>query len=148
MTTWFQGTSEIACAIRKVGDAYGDPGNLYVAVVGLMPGMTSVELVDQGPDWVTIKTNEGLMKRTGLVTDIADGSVVVEFDEEYQAGSRVTFTSHHRSEFAPSAGGVTHDLVISDLVAPGLLGFFYRRFGRSKMGKAFMDSHRAHFETA
>lgn len=148
MNTWFKGASEISCTTQKVGEAFRDPGHLYAAVVGLMPGMTSVELVDQGPDWVTIKTNEGLMKRTGLLADIADDSVVVEFDEEYQAGSRITFTSHMRSEFVPSSGGVTHHLVISDLVAPGFLGFLYRRFGRSKMGKAFLDSHRAHFESA
>ena len=34
----------------------------------------------------------------------------------------------------------------SDVVAPRLLGFFYRRFGRSKMGNAFLTAHKAHLE--
>ena len=147
MTIWFEGTSEISCTPREVGEAFRDPGHAYAAIVGFMPGMTSVELVDQGADWLTIKTNEGLMKRTNVATDISDDSIVVEFDEEYQAGSRMTITSHMRSDFVPSSDGVAHHLVISDLVAPGLLGFFYRRFGSSKMGKAFLASHQAHFET-
>ena len=53
-----------------------------------MPGLTSVELVEQGNDFVIIRTNEGLMKRTNITVQAGVESVLVEFDEEYQAGSK------------------------------------------------------------
>ena len=111
-----------------------------------MPGLTDVELVDQGVDSVSIRTNEGLMERTNITTQIAPDSVVVEFDEVYQAGSKVTVTSHFLDEFITSDSGVTHRLVVSDVEAGGLLGFFYRRFGGKKMGNAFLTAYRAYFE--
>ena len=43
---------------------------------------------------MTIRTNEGLMKRTNISKRIEAESVSVEFDEEYEAGSTVTTTSH------------------------------------------------------
>jgi hypothetical protein len=111
-----------------------------------MPGLTSVELVDQGSDSVTIKTNEGLMKRTNISKRIEAERVVVEFDEEYQAGSRVTTKSHFLDEFATSDTGVKHRIVMSGVEAPGLLGFFYRKFGSSNIGNAFLASYKAYFE--
>jgi len=42
--------------------------------------------------------------------------------------------------------GVTYRLVMSDVEAPGFLGFFYRRFGSAKTGNAFLAAHAAHFE--
>jgi hypothetical protein len=35
---------------------------------------------------------------------------------------------------------------MSDVEASGFLGFFYRRFGSSKTGNAFLTAYRAHFE--
>lgn len=67
-------------------------------------------------------------------------------DEEYQAGSRVSATSHFRNEFTTSGAGVVHRTVVSDVQASGLLGFFYRRFGSRSMGKAFLSSHKGHLE--
>jgi hypothetical protein len=111
-----------------------------------MPGLTSVALVEQGNDFVTIRTNEGLMKRTNISKRIEAGSVVVEFDEEYQAGSMVTANSHYLDEFTTSGTGVKHRTVFSDVEAPGLLGFFYRNFGKSSIGKAVLNSYKTYFE--
>ena len=146
MSAWFEGDSEIDCDIRQLKDALEDQGEHYVGVISLMPGMTSVELVEQGTDFVTIKTNEGLMRRTNISKQIDAERVVVEFDEEYEAGSKVTTTSHFSDEFTTSDTGVTHRLVVSDVEAPGFLGFFYRTFGSSKTGNAFLTAYKAYFE--
>ncbi len=121
-------------------------GEHYVGVISLMPGLTSVELVEQGSDFVTIRTNEGLMKRTNISKLIEAESVVVEFDEEYQAGSMITTMSHFLDEFTTSNTGVKHRTVMSGVEAPGLLGFFYRNFGSSNIGNAFLTSYKAYFE--
>ena len=128
MTTWFEGSNEIACNIEQVIMAYKNYGDFFVEVVRLMPGLTNVELIEQGRDFVIIRTNEGLMKRTNISKRIETESVVVEFDEEYQAGSMVTTKSHVLDEFMESDSGVRHHLVISNVEAPGLLGFFYKKF--------------------
>ena len=111
-----------------------------------MPGLTSVELVEQGSDFVVIRTNEGLMKRTNISKLIEAESVVVEFDEEYQAGSKITTNSHFLDEFTTSDTGVKHRTVMSDVEAPGLLGFFYRTFGKSNIGSAFLKSYKTYLE--
>ena len=146
MSVWFEGETQIDCDLERVARALEDYGGHYVEVVGLMPGMTGVELVDQGPDSVTIRTNEGLMKRTHISTRSEPDKIVVEFVEEYAAGSKITVTSHFCDEFTRSGSGVRHRIVITDLVAPGLLGFAYRTFGRSSMGKAFLSSYQACLE--
>lgn len=146
MTSWFEGENEINCDIRRVERALEDHGEHYVEVTRLMPGMTSVELLEQGADSATIKTNEGLMKRTNISKRVGADAVVVEFDEEYEAGSSVTATSHFSDEFTATDTGVRHRLVMSDVEAPGFLGFFYQRFGSSKMGNAFLTAYKTYFE--
>jgi carbon monoxide dehydrogenase subunit G len=146
MSVWFEGKNEIDCGIQEVQQSVGEFGAHYVGIVGCMPGMTSVELLDETSDSVTIKTNEGIMKRTNIAVDVEAERVRVELDEEYQAGSRVTTTSHFVDEFASSPTGVTHHIVVRDVNAPGLLGFFYRKFGSSKMGKAFLVAYASYFE--
>ncbi len=94
MSVWFDGSNEIDCTIQQVKDSLEDYGEHYVGVISLMPGLTTVELVEQGIDFVTIRTNEGLMKRSNISKQIEGDSVVVEFDEEYEAGSKVTAHSH------------------------------------------------------
>ncbi len=93
-----------------------------------------------------IRTNEGLMKRTNISKRIEAERVVVEFDEEYQAGSKVTTKSHFLDEFTTSDFGVKHRTVISSVEASGLLGFFYRKFGSSNTGNAFLKSYKTYFE--
>ena len=146
MSVWFEGSNEIECSIQQVKHALENQGEHYVGVISFMPGLTSVELVEQGSDFVTIKTNEGLMKRTDISKRVEAESVVVEFDEEYQAGSRVTAKSHYLDEFTTSATGVKHRTVMSDVKAPGLLGFFYRTFGKSSIGNASLKSYKTYFE--
>ena len=146
MSVWFEGSNEIECNIQQVKHALENHGEHYVGVISLMPGLTSVELVEQGSDFVTIKTNEGLMKRTNISKRIEAESVVVEFDEEYQAGSMVTAKSHFLDEFTTSDTGVKHRTVMSDVEAPGFLGFFYRNFGKSNIGNAFLKSYKTYFE--
>ena len=146
MSVWFEGDNEIACSLQEVKHALENLGEHFVGVISLMPGMTSVELVEQGADFVAIRTNEGLMTRTNISTHIEGERVLVEFDEEYEAGSAVTTTSHFSDEFSASDTGVTHRVVMSDVDAPGFLGFFYRTFGSSKTGNAFLTAYKAYFE--
>ncbi len=146
MSVWFEGNCDIKCSIQQVKDALENLGEHYVGVISLMPGMASVALVEQGVDFVTIKTNEGLMKRTNILKRFAADSVVVEFDEEYQAGSKVTAKTHFLDEFTSSDIGVKYHTVLSDIEASGLLGFFYRKFGSSNIGDAFLASTKSYFE--
>jgi hypothetical protein len=146
MSVWFEGSNEIECNIQQVKDTLEDHGEHYAGVIRLMPGLTSVELVEQGNDFVTIRTNEGLMKRTNISKLIEAERVVVEFDEVYEAGSMVTATSHFMDEFTTSGTGVKHRTVMSGVEAPGLLGFFYRNLGSSKTGNAFLTSYKTYLE--
>ncbi len=148
MVVWFDGTSEVDCSLDRVKRVAGNAGEHFVGVVGLMPGLTSVELVEHDGRSVTIRTNEGLMTRTDVSTVVDADRVVVEFDERYEAGSKLTVKSHFSEEFVPSDGGVTYRLVISDVSAPGLLGFFYRRFGRSKIGNSLLAAQKAFLEAS
>jgi hypothetical protein len=147
VTVWFEGDSEIQCTMREVEEALADLGEHYVGVIGLMPGLSSVELVEQGSDFVTIRTSEGLMKRTNIVRTVEADMVVVEFDEEYEAGAMVTTRSHFVDEFTPTDTGVTHHTVMSGVEARGLLGFIYRKFGSSNIGNAFLTSYKTYFES-
>ena len=146
MSVWFEGSNEIECNIQQVRHAIEDYGEHFVGVISLMPGLTRVELVEQGSDFVSIRTNEGLMKRTNITKLIEAESVVVESDEEYQAGSKITTKSHFLDEFTTSDTGVKHHTVMSGVEARGLLGFFYRNFGSSNTGNAFLKSYKTYFE--
>ncbi len=146
MAIWFEGEDQIDCSIERVKQDLDNPGELFVDVTRQMPGMTSVELVEQGDDFVTIKTNEGLMKRTNISKRAEEERVVMEFDETYEAGSKFTATSHFTDEFTANDTGVTHHFVMSDVKASGFVGFFYRKLGSAKMGKAFLSAYRTHFE--
>lgn len=146
MSIWFEGMTEINCTLQQVKQSLENLGEHYVGVISLMPGLTSVELVEQGSDFVTLKTNEGIMKRTNIVQRVEADRVVVELDEEYQAGRMVTATSHFVEEFTASDTGVTHHMVISGLEAPGVLGFLYRNLGKANTGNAFLKAHKTYFE--
>ena len=147
MSVWFEGRSEIACDLAQAKAAMEDLGEHYVGVISLMPGLTSVELVEQGDDHVTMRTSEGLMNRTNISTRIEADRVVVEFDEEYQAGSMVTARTHFVDEFTASDAGITHHTVMSDVEAGGIVGFVYRKFAKSNIGNAFLKSYKTYFES-
>ncbi len=76
-----------------------------------MPGLTSVEKMEEGSDFVTIRTNEGLMKRTNISRIIENEKLTIEFDEEYQAGRMVNVQSHSKYEFIVSGKSVKHRAV-------------------------------------
>ena len=147
MGVWFEGSDKIDCDIQQVKDAFENYGEHYVQVISLMPGLTSVELVEEGHDHVVIRTNEGLMKRTNITKHIDAESVTVDFDEEYQAGSKITTKSHFSDQFTTSKPGVKHRTTISDVEASGLLGFFYRNLASSNIGKAILRSYKSYFES-
>jgi len=146
MDVWFEGTIEIDCNIQRVKLGLENLGETYAGIVSLMPGLSSVELVDEGTDFVIIQTNEGLMKRTNIAIRTKDESVIVEFDEEYKAGAMLTTNSHFKDEFTISVNGVYYHTVISNIKAPGFMGFFYRNFGSSNTGNAFLRAFKTHFE--
>ena len=146
MAIWFEGSNDIECNIEQVKQEIEKHGEHYTRVIALMPGLSSVELVEQGNDFVIIRTNEGLMKRTNISKKIEGESVVVEFDEEYQAGSMITTKAHFLDEFTKKNVGVKHRIVISNLVTSGLMGFFYKNFGKSNTGNAFLKTYKTYFE--
>lgn len=146
MKVWFEGEAEITCTIEEVARAHEDLGAFYVAVVRRMPGLSTVELVEQSEGLVVIRTNEGLMTRSNIRTRVEGESVVVEFDELYEAGSMVTTRSHYRDAYTVRDGGVLNELVISGVEAPGLMGFLYRSFGNKSIGEAVLAANKGHFE--
>jgi hypothetical protein len=111
-----------------------------------MLGLTSVELVNQRDDFVILKTNKGIMKRTNISKISENNSLVIEFDEEYQAGNSLGVYSHIMDEFTPVKNKVVHRLVITRVKTKGLLGFFYRRFAKSNIGNALINSCKTYFE--
>ncbi len=146
MSIWFEGFIHIDCGIERVKESLADLGVHSVGVVSLMPGLSKVELVDSGGDFVVIETNEGVMRRTNIHVGLGVGSVVVELDEDYKAGSLVTTKSHFREEFEASDAGVEYRVVISSVETTGVLGFFYRKLGSSNTGNAFLRSCKTFLE--
>jgi hypothetical protein len=143
---WFEGNGEIDCTILHVEQELSEPGHLFVEVVKLMPGLSNVELMKKGDDSVTISTNEGVMTRSNITLDRDSEALALEYDEMYKAGSKITTTAHFREEFASTDAGVRHSLVMSDVEAPGVLGFLYSRFGSSKTGSAFLSATKTYLE--
>jgi carbon monoxide dehydrogenase subunit G len=146
-TIWFEGSNEIHCSLEEVKDSIANLGKHFSGIISLMPGMKEVELIENENDYVTIKTNEGLMKRTNISVSTKPGYIELEFDEAYQAGKTVTTNAHFSHRFEMTDSVINHRLVISNLTAPGFMGFLYRNFGSSNMGKAFMETYKNFLET-
>ena len=145
---WFEGTTKIDCDLEAVKASVADFGTHFVGVVGSMPGISEAELLDQGEDFVTIRTNEGVMRRHNIECSVGDDGVILRFDEVYEA-RKVTGRSHFEDTYtASSSGGVQFHSVVSDVEANGVLGFLYRRFGSRNMGKAFLSSQKEYLESA
>jgi hypothetical protein len=143
---WFAGENKIQCEFTKLVSPVIKIGKFYVGVIELMPGMSSVELIDEGSDSVIIKTNEGLMKRSNITLIIEKGKVIIDLDEEYQAGKMLTTRAHFQSLFTVQESDINHRLIISDLQSPGFLGFFNKKFANDRMGKAFLHAHKKYME--
>lgn len=143
---WFEGSNELQCSIKNVELELKNIGEHFIRIVSLMPGMTKVELMEQESNYVVITTNEGIMKRTNILADIEAEKIVLEFDEEYKAGKTITTNSHYFHEFTLSNQRVKHHMVISEVKAPGLMGFFYKNLGSNNIGKSFLNSYKNFFE--
>ena len=137
---WFEGSRIVDCNIEDIKLSIEDMGEFHKIVTSFMPGIKNVELLEQGSDYVNIRTNEGLMKRTEIKKIVEPNRVVFEFNEEYHAGRMITTNSHHSNEFSVSEKGVQQRLIISEVDAHGILGFFYRIFGSKSIGNGILDS--------
>ena len=143
---WFEGHNGIECNISNIKKSFDNHGKLFVSVIKLMPGLTSVDILEEANNSITIKTSEGIMKRTNISKIITDESVLLEFDEEYQAGRMIKVSSHCLDEFTVNGKSVKHRVVLSDVKARGVLGFFYRNFGKSSIGNAILNSYKTYFD--
>ena len=139
---WFEDTIKINCNISDVEKSLSNLGVHFKEVISIMSGMSSVELIEQGTDFVTIKTNEGIMKRTNISMVSKKGKMTIEFDEEYQAGKTITTNAHFVEEFEEKDNEITLRVEISNLKAPGFMGFFYRNFGNKNIGNAFLNAYK------
>ena len=144
---WFEGSSLIECSFQSLEHAIMNHGKFYEGVVSFMSGISSVEILEQGSDYLTIRTNEGIMKRTKIRKSIAQDIISIDFDEEYKAGKMITTNAHFFDEFTSTKNGIKHSTTISDVKAPGVLGFFYRVFGSNNIGKAVLSSHKIYLES-
>jgi len=142
---WFQKSTTINCNIKDIDKSLENLGNHYKQIMDKYPGMINVELIEAGEDFVTIKTNEGLMKRTNFSISKSEGKILVEFDEEYITRQLTTY-SHFEERFEGKNNEVELNIKISNIVAPGFLGFLLRNFGGNNIGKAFLNSYKQTFE--
>jgi len=138
---WYKESTMIACKIEDINKSLSNIGEHYKGLISVYPGMTTVEIIEQGVDYVTIKTNEGTMKRTNISVDASEDMILVEFDEEYIT-SKITTNSHFVEKFEAKNDIIELNIEISCLVAPGFLGFFLRNFGSKNIGKGFLDSYK------
>ena len=145
MSIWFEGENEVNCSLDQVCHALDDLGGHYLALLEFLPSVTSVELVDQSGDSVTIRTNEGLIRRTNITRELTEDRATVEFDEVFE-GPRVTINARYVDEFTRHSSGVRHHLTISDMKTRGFLGSLYRMFGARSNGKAFLGAYKACLE--
>ena len=138
---WYQKSTMIACKIEDINKSLSDIGKHYGELVSVYPGMATVELIEQGKDFLTIKTNEGTMKRTNIAVDTSKDKILIQFDEEYIT-SKITTNSHFVEKFEAKNDNIVLNIEISNLIAPGILGFFLRNFGSKNIGNGFLDSYR------
>jgi hypothetical protein len=138
---WFLDSTMISCNIKDINKSLNNIGEHNRELVSVYPGITTAEIIEQGIDYVTIKTNEGTMKRTNISVDRSPEKVLIEFDEEYIT-SKITSISHFVEKFVSKNNIIELNIEISNLVAPGFLGFLLRNFGSKNIGKGFLDSYR------
>jgi hypothetical protein len=143
---WYDKSNEIACTIENISKSLKNPGEHFLGIIKLMPGLVGVELIDQGVDFVKIRTNEGIMMRSNIKIQHNSSGLVIEFHEEYQAGKLITTNCNFSQEFIKSETGVNHHIIISNLEAPGFLGFIYKNFSKYSIGKAFLNAYKIYFE--
>jgi len=138
---WFKGSTIIECNIEDINNSLSDIDEHYVKLISVYPGMTSVELIEQGDDFVIIRTNEGTMKRTNISVDRSENKIQIESDEEYIT-SKITTSSNVVEKFEVKNDKIELQIKISNHSAPGFLGFFLRNFGGKNIGNGFLDSYK------
>ncbi len=138
---WFQKSITIDCNLEDVNRSFENLGEHYKRLISVYPGVTAVELIDQGNDFVTITTNEGTMKRTNISVNRLESKIIIDLDEEYIT-SALTTNSHIVENFEIKDDKVELQIVISNHKAPGFLGFFLRNFGSKNIGNGFLDSYK------
>ena len=131
----------IECNIEDVNNSLSDIGEHYKKLLSFYPGMTTIELIEQGNDFVTIKTNEGTMKRTNISVNRLESKIIIELDEEYLT-SAITTNSHIVEKFERKDYKLELQIEISNHKAPGFLGFFLRNFGSKNIGNGFLNSYK------
>ncbi|VDB00437.1 hypothetical protein S1OALGB6SA_1519 [Olavius algarvensis spirochete endosymbiont] len=146
MEAWFEGSNEIECSLERIKSDLENPGEHFTGVIKLIPNMSEAELVEQGEDWVTIKQKEILTKRTNIVKRMETERMTVEFDEDYRVGRIIRVNVHALSEFTSLGTRVRHRAVISNVEAPGIFGFFYRKFASADTGKILLEAYKRYFE--
>ena len=138
---WFNNSTLMNCEIEDINKSLSDLGEHYKKLIGVYPGMTTVELIEHGKDYVTIKTNEGTMKRTNISIERTENKIIVDLDEEYIT-SKITTSSHIMEIFEVKNDKIELTIEIRNLVAPGFLGFFLRNFGGKNIGNGFLNSYK------
>lgn len=74
------------------------------------------------------------------------GVINTQRDSLVPGRSIVATMSHCVDEFTSRDRGVSHRTVISDVAAPGFVGFLYIGFGCNKMGNAFLAAYKTYLE--
>lgn len=147
MSIWYKSSEEINCQLDTVKQEVKSMGQLLVGVVKLMPGLTSVELIEATEDTVIIKTNEGLMNRSNILISLDKNLVTIDFNESYQAGKMSEFLTHYKHIFEMKDDGVLHTCEISNVKASGFMGFLYKNFAKKSIGSATMNAYKKYLES-
>ena len=145
MKKWFTGSILIPTNIEQVAKKVNALDQHFVEVTKLYPGLYSVELLEVGDDFVTIKTNEGTMERTNVVISQDKESYTIEFDELY-GNKLVNVNSHYSFTFHEEDGGVKLNCTITNVSTTGFLGLIYKLFSRNNIGNAMLKSYQKLFE--
>lgn len=146
MKIWFSGSAPIAASLSQIYNALAQFGKHHTDTVSKMPGMLSVELQEETSDSITIKTNEGIMKRYNMVLEQGDSFVRMTFIEHYHAGKVTDTTCHYDLTFTQEADQVVLTATLSDLNASGFMGWLYKTFGSKNIGKAVLQTYASYFE--
>jgi hypothetical protein len=144
MKTLFEGTTVLPFSLQDISAALSNIGLYFIETTRNMPTITDVILIEQGANFVTFKTNEGLVKRTNIAIEHTEARIRVEYAEEYWAGKLIAGISHVMDDFTTSQTGVEHCTIISGVEAPGFGGFFTRNLDVSSLGKALQTAQRRH----
>ena len=145
MKDWFKGNIVVNTSLSIIKEAFENHDNHFQKAVLSMPGMTKAEVLESGTDYVTIRTNEGLMKRTKIKKTSEENELLVEFEENYDGGKVVEVTSQYIFKFTSLNDQVNVECTIRLLKTKGFLGFIYKKLSSKSIGKATLNSYKKVF---